>query len=219
MIFHFLIALSTLTRDGFSKCVNEGLWGPKMLFVGTMWILSLFIPNAFFIGYAKWTIYLAGIYLFVQMVSLIDACYLWAEFWAKKFEDGNNCYGCLLIFVTIVLYSGTGYILFYSYKIFWIKGCTGNIILLIVMTLLPIVFTVLIVLKFHPKGSVITASGLSLYGTLLAWTAFISFPNRKSKHNCNPVLTSNLSMYLQLFTGLFVAFICTFYWSVSSKSS
>lgn len=65
MVFHFLIALTTLTRDGFSKCVNEGVWGPKMMLVGLMWIGSCFIKSSFFEGYSKWAVYLAGIYLFV----------------------------------------------------------------------------------------------------------------------------------------------------------
>ena len=190
-----------------------------MFFVGIMWLGSFFIKNAFFIGYAKWAVYLAGIYLFVQMVSLIDAFYLWAEFWAKKFDDGNTCYGCLLIFVTILMYSGCGYILIFSYRTFWITGCTANKILLIVMTLFPVVFTVLIILKFHPSGSLITSGAISIYGVFLVWTAFISFPNKKADQNCNPVIGSSTSMYLQLATGLLVALICTFYWSLSSKPS
>jgi hypothetical protein len=190
-----------------------------MIFVGIMWLGSFFIPNSFFIVYAQWAIYLAGIYLFVQMVSLIDAFYLWAEFWTKKFDDGNTCYGCLMIFFTLLMYTGTGYILFYSYKIFWISGCFTNKILLIIMTILPIVFTTLVLLRFHPNGSVITSGGISIYGTFLIWTAFISFPNKKANLKCNPVIGSSVSMYIQLASGLIVALICTFYWSLSSKPS
>lgn len=190
-----------------------------MLFVGIMWVGSFYIPNDFFVHYAKWAIYLSAVYLFVQMVSLIDAFYLWAEFWAKKFDNGNQCYGCLMIFTTVVMYSGTGYILFFLYKNFWITGCTANKFMLITMTIFPILFTVLIVLKFHPKGSVITASAISIYGTFLIWTAMISYPNKKSGTTCNPVLTSSVSMYFQLFTSLLVALICTFYWSLSDKPS
>jgi Serine incorporator (Serinc) len=184
-----------------------------------MWIGSFFIPNEFFLGYARWAVYLAGIYLFVQMVSLIDAFYLWAEFWAKKFDEGNKCYGCLLIFVTLAMYSATGYILFFSYTKFWVAGCTANKILLILMTAFPVIFTTLILMKFHPQGSLITAGGISIYGTFLVWTAFISFPNKKAGETCNPVIGSSTSMYLQLGTGLLVALICTFYWSLSAKAS
>lgn len=165
--------------------------------------------------------YLASIYLFVQMVSIIDAMYLWAEFWAKKFDDGNTCYGCLLIFVTLLMYTGTGFILFYSFKFYWISGCFWNRFILISMAFFVVLFTTLIVLKFHPKGSLITSGAISLYGVFLAWTAFISYPNSKDKSSaqCNPIVSERWSMLLQLGTSLLVAFICTFYWSVSGGSS
>lgn len=221
VVLHFLIGLSCLTRDGFSKCMNEGMWGLKMLFVGLLFCLSFFIKNHTFIVYSRWALYLSSIYLFVQMVSIIDAMYLWAEFWAKKFDDGNTCYGCLLIFVTLLMYTGTGFILYYSYKLFWISGCFWNMATLIIMTVFVVLFTVLILLKFHPKGSLITSGSISLYGVFLAWTAFISYPNNKDKSatQCNPVVSERWSMLLQLGTSLLVAFICTFYWSISGGSS
>lgn len=200
--------------------MNEGVWGLKMMFVALLFCLSFFLKNSFFIAYSRWAMYISGIYLFVQMVSIIDAMYLWAEFWAKKFDDGNKCYGCLLVFVTLVMYSGTGVILFYSFKIFWISGCFWNKLVLLSMALFVIMFTVLILLRFHPKGSLITSGAISLYGVFLAWTAFISYPNGKnSEQKCNPVISETWSMALQLGTSLLVAFICTFYWSVSGGSS
>jgi hypothetical protein len=131
------------------------------------------------------------------MVSLIDAFYLWAEFWAKKFDEGNKCYGCLLIFVTLVMYTGTGFILYWSFKTFWVDGCGMNKFMLILMSILPILFTVLIVLKFHPKGSLITSGSISIYGVFLIWTAFVSFPDKKAdtEAKCNPVLGAKASMY------------------------
>lgn len=190
-----------------------------MMLVGLMWIGSCFIKSSFFEGYSKWAVYLAGVYLFVQMVSLIDAFYLWAEFWAKKFDEGNKCYGCLLVFVTLAMYTGTGMILYWSYKTFWIDGCGVNKIMLIMMSVFPVLFTTLIVMKFHPKGSVITSGAISIYGTFLIWTAFVSFPNKQADTQCNTVLGSKTSMYAQLFSSLGVGLICTFYWSLSSKPS
>jgi serine incorporator 1/3 len=190
-----------------------------MLFVGILWLGSFYIPNGFFVIYSKWAVYLAGIYLLVQIISLIDAFYLWAEFWAKKFDSGNQCYGCLLIFVTIVMYLFTGYILYYSFSHFWAAGCTTNKIMLVLMTLFPIIYTSLLVLKIHPSGSLITSGAISLYGTFLIWTAFISFPNKQAGITCNPVIGNALSMYLQLGTGLLVGLVCTFYWSLSTSAS
>jgi hypothetical protein len=218
-VFHLLIGLACLTRDGFAKCVNEGMWGPKMIMVGIMFIGSFFIKNSFFISWSRWAMWISGVYLFVQMVSVIDAMYLWAEFWAKKFDDGNKCYGCLLIFCTLVMYTATGFVAFFSFKYFWIKGCFLNKVILISMVTFVLLFTVLIILKFHPKGSLITSSAISIYGCFLAWTAFLSFPNKSKDKTCNPIITERWSMLAQLSTSLFVGFICTFYWSVSGKAS
>ena len=190
-----------------------------MFFIAGMFFVSLFIPNSVWINYSRWAIYLSFVYLFVQMVSVIDAFYLWAEFWAKKYSDGNTCYGCLLIFVSICLYLGTGLIVFYSFKFFWIPGCWGNKALLLTMPLFVIAFTTLVLLRFHPTGSLITSGAISLYGTFLAWNAFLSYPNAKTGTACNPIIANEWSMWVQLSTSLAVAFICTFYWSVSGKSS
>ena len=87
------------------------------------------------------------------------------------------------------------------------------------MSVFPILFTTLIVLKFHPKGSVVTSGAISIYGVFLIWTAFVSFPNKQADATCNTVIGSKTSMFAQLFSSLSVALICTFYWSLSSKPS
>jgi len=190
-----------------------------MIMVGGMFIGSFFIKNSFFIAWSRYAMWISAAYLFVQMVSIIDAMYLWAEFWAKKFDDGNKCYGCLLIFVTLVMYTATGFIVFYSFKFFWVHGCFFNKVILIVVASCVVIFTVLIIAKFHPKGSLITSGAISLYGTFLAWTAFLSYPNKSEDKTCNPIIKEKWSMMLQMATSLLVAFICTFYWSVSGKAS
>ena len=217
VLFHILIALSCLTRDGFSKCVNEGLWGLKMFFIAGLFAGSLFIPNEYWLVYSRVAQWASLVYLFFQMVSVIDALYLWAEHWARKFSSGNNCYGCLLLFTSILMYLGAGVIIYYSFLIFWIEGCGTNKIILVSMPIFLVGFTTLILLRFHPTGSLITSGGMSLYGMFLAWNAFLSYPNQKMGTKCNPILEDKWSMWVQLGTSLLVAFVCTFYWSVSDR--
>ena len=127
-----------------------------MIFVTALFIGFFFIKNTFFLNYARVATWLGGVYLFLQMVSIIDAMYLWAEYWAKKFSDGNTCYGCLLIFAAVGMYTATGFIVFNSFRFFWIAGCGLNKFMLILLCLFLVAFPVLILLKFHPKGSLIT---------------------------------------------------------------
>lgn len=187
----------------------------KILAVALGFFGTLFLPNKIFLIYAKVSIYLAGVYLFAQMVSIVDAVYLWAEFWAKKFSDGNNCYGCLLITSTLLMYGSTGYLLYKSFQIFWNPGCFLNKFILILISFLVLLYIVLILLKFHPNGSVITSGAISIYSVYLAWTTFLSNPDK----TCNPWFYKKWGMIWQILGSCFFGFVCTAYWSFTSKPS
>ena len=47
------------------------------------------LESSSFTKYSEIAIWLSAIYLFVQMVSIIDGMYLWAEFWANPPGDGE----------------------------------------------------------------------------------------------------------------------------------
>ena len=207
--------LCCLTRDGFSKCVNEGLWFLKIIAVLLGFVGSLFLPNSLFMIYAKIAVWLSGVYLFAQMVSIIDGVYLWAEFWASKFDEGNTCYGCLLIFCSLLMYLATGYLLYLSYDQFWVSGCWLNKTILLIITIMVIAYVVLIVLKFHPNGSIITSGAISLYAVYLGWSSFLSDTNA----HCNPWKFKQYGMILQILGSVFFGFVCTMYWSLSSTPS
>ena len=215
-VFHFLIMISCLTRDSFAKIVNEGLWGVKMLIILGGCIGMLFVSNSFFIPYAKASMYFGGVFLFVQAVSLIDAFYLWAEFWANKFDEGNNCYGCLLSFTSLMMYIATGYFIYSGFANFWISGCYGNIIILIIALVGAVAFIVLIILRFHPKGSIITSGAISIFGVYLFWSSLISNPSA----SCNPQRDNRNFMIFQILFSFLFAFSCNIYWAfVTQKSS
>lgn len=215
-IVHLLVGLSCLTRDGFAKTVNEGLWGFKMLVVAGGFFGSLFISNNFFIPYAKSSLYFGGIFLFVQAVSLIDAFYLWADFWAKKYDDGNGCYGCLLIFTSFSMYVLTGYFIYKGFNEFWVEGCFGNKLMLILPVIICVAFVVLIILKFHPTGSIITSGAISIFGIYLFWAALISNTDTK----CNQKYgNSKTNMFLQIGCSFFFGFACNVYWALNTSKS
>lgn len=108
-IFHLVVLLCCLTRDAFAKCVNEGCWFVKALIIFAGFIVTLYIPNEFFRYYAELTNYGGFAFLLVQSVSLIDFLYLWAEFWAEKYNRGNGCYGTLLILISLITHVGLVY--------------------------------------------------------------------------------------------------------------
>lgn len=178
VVFHLVILLCCLTRDGFAKFVNEGCWIVKMLIICGMFFGTLFIPNSFFVYYAEFTNYGGFVFLVVQSVSLIDFCYIWAEYWALKYNNGNSCYGVLLIVFAFLLYAGTGLLLWAQYSVFMISSCPGSIVWLCVNAILPIAWTIMIILKFHPTGSIITSGGVSILITYLGNLFHIKFSKK-----------------------------------------
>lgn len=141
-----------MTRDGFSKFINEGSWGLKIFIILGLWIGTLFIKNEYFVYFSRFAQYASALYLFVQMVSIVDALYLWAEYWAEKYDNGNTCYGVLMVAFMFIVYALSITIMVYSFKYFWLEGCYGNKAILISLPIFLVLFTVLIILKFHPKG-------------------------------------------------------------------
>ena len=113
--------------------------------------------------------------------------YLVAEYWAEKYDNGNTCYGVIMIATMIGVYGFLGFLLFVGFKYYWLPGCYSNKVILLIMPIFAIVFTVLVLLRFHPKGSVITAGSISLYGAYMAWSALLSNPYQE----CQIDITTN----------------------------
>jgi len=47
---------------------------------------------------------LAGIFILIKIIIVIDLCYLWGIKWAQKYSEGSSLYGGLLIGFTILNY-------------------------------------------------------------------------------------------------------------------
>jgi len=130
------------------------------------YIGCVFIPKGFFNIYGYITDYAGCLFLIVQTITLIDFAYLWAEDWAMRFNKGNKCYGVLLIVFSVILYAGCGFMIaemFMNYS----TSCGVNWVWLIINCLLPIAWTVLIILRIHPTGSIITSGTVSIIITYL----------------------------------------------------
>jgi len=54
---------------------------------------------------------------------IIDIFYIWAEKWAHFYDEGNKCFGVLMIITSLILYAGVGYFSFMNFK--WFTGFDG----------------------------------------------------------------------------------------------
>jgi len=49
---------------------------------------------------------------------IIDLCYIWGEKWRAIYDEGNDCWGVVMIITSIALYIGTGLIMYKNWILF-----------------------------------------------------------------------------------------------------
>ena len=54
---------------------------------------------------------------------IIDLFYMWGEKWVKVYDEGNKCFGVLMIVMALILYAGTGYFTWMNF--YWFTGISG----------------------------------------------------------------------------------------------
>jgi hypothetical protein len=175
-IFHLAILLSCLTRDGFAKCVNEGCWLIKAALIGGGWFLTLFLPNSFFELYVYFAEYGSFVFLLIQSLCLIDLFYIFAEYIAAKIDKGNNCYIAIALLCSGVFYILTGTSVWNLYGTYYSESCRINQWSLVALVVYDVACVGLIMMKFHPNGSVVTSGAVSLL--LTYWRIAFFFYNK-----------------------------------------
>lgn len=63
-LFHLLMFLICLTRTTIGSAFNDGCWLTKTLIILGFFILSMWIPNDFFIGWGHFSRFASALYLF-----------------------------------------------------------------------------------------------------------------------------------------------------------
>ena len=186
-----------------------------MIIIVAAFIGSLFIPNGFFTAYSVVTNIASGIYLIAQSISLIDFSYLWAEYWGAKFNEGKKQFGVFLIIAAIILYVGTGFMLWGMVWGFGNGNCWGQWTWLIVNMVLPVLWTILILTKMNPHGSIITSGSISIVVTYMGWSSLVADTDK----TCNPNADSQMYMILQILGSFGLMIFLCFYHSVIGRRS
>ncbi|CAJ0651959.1 2757_t:CDS:2, partial [Entrophospora sp. SA101] len=111
-LFHLILGLLVFkvnsTRDKRSS-IQNGWWGPKILFWILLLVISFFIPNEFFMFWGN-SISLIGaaIFILIGLVILIDCVHTWSEKCIEKWQDEESeFWKYLLIGSTLSLFIGS----------------------------------------------------------------------------------------------------------------
>jgi magnesium-transporting ATPase (P-type) len=89
-LIEFVITLNITEKVPlFGKKLNEEMWLIKI----SVWIVLsilfvIFISNSFFEVVAEIAKYLASIFVFIMIVTLIDFLYKWSAHWVKIYDSG-----------------------------------------------------------------------------------------------------------------------------------
>jgi len=212
VVLHVFVLLWLLFRNGCSKRFNEGVWLLKILIVVASFVLFFFVKNSVFETYSKVIMVLSLVFLFFQIIMIIDLSYKWGAHWVKKYDAGKKGYMYPLIGSALILYAATGYGIARSYKWFW--GC-GVGTLGVSLTLgLIVLATLLVFFKTHPSGSLLTTGVVAAYSTFLTWSGLSNMPE-----TCNPLVDKESTTIAQIVFGLLVIIIALVYTSIGKAKS
>jgi len=207
-ILHFLILLACLTKSEFSKQVNEGCWCLKVLLIFVIWVLFFFVPNTFFEGYSDFAKFIGALFLFFQIIMLIDLAYMWGESWIEKYENDNKAYGVLLVIGTVVC---DGLVIFLNvYMFIWYSSdssCSLTIFLVVFNLILILIMNLLTISGIAKNGSLMTCASFSLYITYILWSGMSSNPDA----GCNELISNANTMVVEIIFGFLLIVIALTY--------
>ncbi|MCO5590850.1 hypothetical protein L7F22_044825 [Adiantum nelumboides] len=153
---------------------HSGWWPMKVLLWILLMVTPFFIPPAFVQLYGEVARFGAGVFLIIQLVSIINFIYWWNEDWLseKKFR---RCYIPTII-TTALSYAGAlgGIVLMYMW--FAPRISCGLNIFFITFTLLLLQLMTCISLHYKVNAGLLTSGLMALYIVFICWSAIMSEP-------------------------------------------
>lgn len=213
-MFHIFIFLSILPRGGWSAAWHDGFWGFKSLLVFVLFIIMLFIPNSFFIGWANFSRVASIFFLLYQALVMLIVAYGINDALVSSYnQDSSKGFAILLIIITVVIYILS--ILFLIYQYIWFGDCDGNVAIITITLIMAVIFFVLVILKTREDASILTTAIVFLYCLFLSWAAMASRPTTE----CNPFLDSSSNFTFQVLFGFLITIITLIVAAASTTDS
>eukprot|EP00126_Sphaerothecum_destruens_P013644 Sdes_comp23354_c0_seq1m21617 len=162
--------------------VHNGFWGPKVLIWALLILISFFLPNHFYFGWAYVALVGAFVFLLIQLVLLVDFAHGWSENWVEKFEESEDqgWYAALLI-STIAMFVATLALTVVMYIFFGGSQCTLNTVTITVNLFLCFIVSSLSILPIvqqeNPKSGLLQSAVVCVYATYLVLSAVSNEPD------------------------------------------
>lgn len=180
-VFYLGLAVATQVRSCYKWGVDTGYWLFKILALLGLLVIAFLLPNQVFDGFRYFSQTVAGIFLVLQIILLIDFAYSWNDSWTREDKDWK---------IGIIAVSVTGYlsclvaaiVLFVHFTTEPGADCSmerGFIVTTIVLTL---IFTLISVSETCEHGALLPSTVCTSYCYWLLYSALADDPS-----TCNPL--------------------------------
>ncbi|GLJ12667.1 hypothetical protein SUGI_0195450 [Cryptomeria japonica] len=188
-VFYFIMYMSTVgvtTVNDPRDAWHTGFWPIKSLIWISCLVVPFFIPTSVTKFYGEISRFGGGIFLFVQLLAILNFVYWWNENWAS--ENNTRRWQVYMLTVSVVSSAASivGLIMMYIY--FTPRVSCGVNIFLITWTLILVLLMFGISLHSKVNAGPMIPGLISLYAVFLCWSALVSEPDSEVC-NLQPQLT------------------------------
>ncbi|XP_074307072.1 uncharacterized protein LOC141642245 isoform X2 [Silene latifolia] len=219
-MFFFLMFLTTVRTSKLHDIRNawqSGWWPVKVILLVIAMTSSFFIPSEFIHLYGEFARIGAGVFLALQLISVIEFIAWWNKYWMPDEKTKQSC--SLGLLMSTVLYAasvcGVGmlYILYVPRS-----SCTLNIFF-IVWTGVLLLVMMLVSLHSKVNRGLLSSGLMASYVVFLSWSAIRSEP---AEDKCSPQKEMNghydWITIISFFFGLCAIVMATFSTGIDSES-
>jgi len=215
-----LIMIGVSHEGDFRVGVQNGWWGLKIILFAGLLVGAFFIPNPFFTYFGWVALGFAAIFVFIQLIYLVDFAHGLAEFFHEKADQSdNNNFMYLMAGITggcyLLILVGT--ILFYVFFGHDSLNCGTNIAFITINVVFGIASSALSihskVQEKNPRMGLLQSATVFTYTTYLIFSAMMS-----DTSECNPWANSSSASNTGVVIGSLFAIIAVVYGAFSTGS-
>ncbi|GAQ78459.1 Serinc-domain containing serine and sphingolipid biosynthesis protein [Klebsormidium nitens] len=176
----FLTTLGTKSKEDCRDSWHSGFWPIKIIFWLGLLIVPFFMPSGFFQVYGEIARFGSGIFLVIQLVTLLNFVYEWNDAWLA--DDNERRCRIPLVGVSLFCYLLSLALIILMFVWFSPRASCSLNIFFITWTLILIL--VMTVVSLHPQvnAGLLTSGVMALYMVFLCYSAIMSEP---ASYSCN----------------------------------
>ncbi|CAK7269260.1 Membrane protein tms1 [Sporothrix epigloea] len=226
-LFHLIFA-SLLIGVSSSKqpraALQNGYWGPKIIFWLALIVLSFLIPDQFYVFWGNYvSLICAMLFLILGLILLVDMAHSWAEYCLEQIENSESrLWRVVLIGSTLGMYLGSIAMTVLQYVFFGSSGCSMNqAVITVNLLLLLIVSAVSVhpsVQEYNPKAGLAQAAMVAVYCSYLTMSAVSMKPDLSGDKHCNPLLLAQGTRTTSVVIGAIVTML-TVAWTTTRAAT